>query len=305
MIRFEPVNDTSTHPTADPGQPPVQLHASSVGEPVAQLAQSTPVGLFLLSRHAQVTNLLTMAGDLVAVVSDAVGPGPFNVVVPGWEMSAALLDDRGNGHLMAYGLRVGRFAIHWQPTARWNPQPDWPRLGASLHLIPSLGQLRAWLRQQPPYAGVWIDDATRAVLRQQTARVTSGSTAELWRGLAGLLGLGPGLTPLGDDWLAGWLLRRHLSFHSTRPPADLPGQPAGDMITAFLIETAADRTTRLSQAWLKAAAAGWVDEPWLQLLHALTGGTVADIERATARIMQHGATSGYAMLAGFLQELLS
>ncbi len=305
MICFEPVNDTSTHPTACPGHPPVRLHASSVGEPVAQLAQSEPVGLFLLSRHAQVTNLLTAAGDLVAVVSDAIGPGPFNVVVPGWEMSTALLDDSGNRHLMENGLRVGRFAIHWQPTARWNPQPDWPRLGASRQLVPSLGQLRAWLRQQPPYAGVWINDATRAALRQQTARVTSGSTAEVRRGLAGLLGLGPGLTPVGDDWLAGWLLRRHLSSHSTRPAVNLPGQPAGDMITAFLVETAADRTTRLSQAWLKAAAAGWVDKPWLQLLHALAGGTAADIEHTAARIMQHGATSGYAMLAGFLQELLS
>ena len=29
--------------------------------------------------------------------------------------------------------------------------------------------------------------------------------------LGALVGLGPGLTPAGDDWLAGWLLAQHLN----------------------------------------------------------------------------------------------
>ena len=33
--------------------------------------------------------------------------------------------------------------------------------------------------------------------------------------LGALVGLGPGLTPAGDDWLAGWLLAQHLGERKT------------------------------------------------------------------------------------------
>jgi hypothetical protein len=101
-----------------------------------------------------------------------------------------------------------------------------------------------------------------------------------------LVGLGPGLTPAGDDWLAGWLLAQHLNQDLTGL-ANLSGL--------------ADRTTTLSRALLACAAAGEADAAWQALLAALAEVpmTKPSIHQSTQTILAHGATSGAAMLIGF------
>lgn len=301
--------DVTTAPTSSPGTPgrvAISLLATSVGSPVVRLAQQGPLRLSLLSQHHLVSNLVTPAGDLVAVVGEALGPGPFNVVVPAWARPDLPPSDTPAGHLVDNRLQLGSLVIHWHPSVVWDPQPDWLAIGQSAHLINNLDTLRAWFRHQPPFGGAQVDGATAAALRKHTTRVvTTQAVPNLYQALAGLMGLGPGLTPLGDDWLAGWLLRLHLSPRIVSTRFDLPGQRPGDIITAFVVERAANRTTRLSQAWLRAAAAGWVDESWLRLLHTLAASRSADLDRAAGCILRHGVTSGYAMLAGFLQEILS
>ena len=107
---------------------------------------------------------------------------------------------------------------------------------------------------------------------------------------AALCGLGPGLTPAGDDWLAGWLVGLRL----VSPGSDLHG--AGEAV----LEAAEGRTTMLSLAFLRCAARGEVAEPWHALLAALAAGTATNVETAAARVLCFGATSGADMLTGFL-----
>lgn len=281
-------------------------HATSIGQPVTRLAQSGPVRLSLLSQHRHVLNLLTPAGDLVAVVGDTVGPGPFNVVVANWDGFDAAVGPGENSYLADDRLRIGPYTIRLRGTAGWNPDPNWPAIGQAPRLVAGLQQLATWFARQHWPCAAGLDRFTAAALQQAITQVIDpAAETDLQQGLACLLGLGPGLTPLGDDWLAGWMLRQHLSADHTNAGVDLPGHHSTDMITTWLVERAADRTTRLSQAWLRAAAAGWVDASWHQLLHALAGDGGKHVERAAARILRHGATSGYAMLAGFLQEKLA
>lgn len=282
------------------------VQASAVGQPVTRLAQPGPVNLSLLSQHRHVLNLLTPAGDLVAVVDDTVGPGPFNVVVANWDGCAAALSPGQGGYLYDDRLSVGWHLIWLRGAAVWNPDPNWAAICQSPALAAGLLRLETWFARQrlPPAAEP--DPLTAAALQHAIRQViTPAAENDRGPGLARLLGLGPGLTPLGDDWLAGWLLRRRLPPRGATASVDLPGHDSPDMITTYLVEGAAQRTTRLSRAWLRAAALGWVDAPWNQLLHALATGVAEEIDRAAARILRHGATSGYAMLAGFLQEKLA
>lgn len=302
---IRPLAQTPTESTSGSGRPARPLRAVSVALPIAQLARPRPVRLSLLSQHSQVTNLVTTAGGVVAVVSETVGPGPFNVVVPSWNAAAMPCDACGCGCLGENRLLIGPWVIDLEQAVVWNPSPDWAVIGRSPMLAVHENQLRAWFRRQKPYGEAYLDQATAAALRRTTRQIVTACTwLDLQQGLAGLIGLGPGLTPLGDDWLAGWLLRQHLVDHAA-PIANLPGHRPIDMITAFVGEHAAVRTTRLSQSWLRAAAAGWIDETWRQLLTALSHGPPDAVTRAAQRIQAHGATSGYAMLAGFLQETLS
>ena len=104
-----------------------------------------------------------------------------------------------------------------------------------------------------------------------------------------LLGRGPGLTPAGDDVLAGWLLAVH---HD----AALRALPAA------AVPAARGATTALSAALLHEAAAGRGVPAAVALADALAGhGDVGDVERALARLLRVGHTSGAALAWGLLR----
>ena len=115
-----------------------------------------------------------------------------------------------------------------------------------------------------------------------------GDVTALRDAAAHLAGLGIGLTPAGDDFLAGIMLWAWLAY------------PAPGPLCRALVEAAAPRTTTLSAAFLRAAARGECDANWHQLLAALSTGSAAQLAPAVQQVVAHGATSGADMLAGFL-----
>jgi hypothetical protein len=73
----------------------------------------------------------------------------------------------------------------------------------------------------------------------------------------------------------------------------------------MVVEAASRRTTLLSRAFLACAAAGEASESWHVLLGHMTRDPSDEhaIKGATEAILSHGATSGAAMLEGFLAGL--
>lgn len=105
-----------------------------------------------------------------------------------------------------------------------------------------------------------------------------------------LLGLGPGLTPAGDDVLAGLLVALH-------GRDDLRG-PVADEISRL----ATSRTTALSAALLRHAAAGAALPAVLDVADALAGhGGDDDLPAALARLVAVGSSSGTALAHGLLR----
>jgi hypothetical protein len=104
--------------------------------------------------------------------------------------------------------------------------------------------------------------------------------------VAGLLGRGPGLTPSGDDLVAGFLVGAH-AF----------GLDVPDLRRAML-ERAAARTTALSAALLWHAARGECIGQVADLAAVLTGCGAAG--PAAARLLAVGHTSGAALAQGLL-----
>jgi hypothetical protein len=105
-----------------------------------------------------------------------------------------------------------------------------------------------------------------------------------------LLGRGPGLTPSGDDVLAGYLVG-----------AAAFGVPADD-VRRLVESQAAARTTTLSAALLRHAAAGETIPQVIGLLDALAGRR--PFEPALADLRAVGHTSGAALASGVLAAAL-
>ena len=162
-------------------------------------------------------------------------------------------------------LAAGRIRLRVDPSRRWEP-----RLPARLSVPPA-----AWHglvdRVDPDLAPIW-----GAV----TGYVRRGDLAAAFRLLQGR---GAGLTPSGDDVLAGILLVGAIN----------PGcRPALDRLARSA------RTTALSCAYLRWAAAGQSIQPAHALLDAAAAGDRGRMARAARSLAAVGATSGRALVAG-------
>jgi hypothetical protein len=108
-------------------------------------------------------------------------------------------------------------------------------------------------------------------------------------GLAGLIGLGPGFTPAGDDFLSGVLLGEVL----------LSGRPPG-ISTLAAIEKRLAATTPGGAALLRLALAGVPPRYQGRIVAAL--GT-EDVDGAITIAARHGHSSGFDFLAGLIWAL--
>jgi hypothetical protein len=110
------------------------------------------------------------------------------------------------------------------------------------------------------------------------------------QGALGLAGLGGGLTPAGDDFIVGALLAVWAGLYG----------PGLELLTAAVADAAAERTTTLSGAYLRAAARGECSARWHALFKALLATEHAASRRALEALLAVGHTSGGDGLAGFL-----
>jgi hypothetical protein len=108
-----------------------------------------------------------------------------------------------------------------------------------------------------------------------------------------VVGFGPGTTPAGDDWLAGFLVALDLR-------AGGPGKAVLDLRQR--IRARLDKTTAAGRALLLGALAGAPPEYLVGLAEAAAGHVqgLAGLRDAVLNCLAHGATSGEDALAGFV-----
>lgn len=108
-----------------------------------------------------------------------------------------------------------------------------------------------------------------------------------------LLGLGSGLTPLGDDVLCGWLATMVAAAHR-----------CGEPVAARVLELAPDRTTALSTTLLRRAVEGEVLPQFARVVRQLQApSTATEPAQSVAALAGVGHTSGAGMLLGLTLAL--
>ena len=114
--------------------------------------------------------------------------------------------------------------------------------------------------------------------------------------LSGLLGLGPGLTPLGDDFILGVILTLN------RWEGALPAMQGLEQLNYNLLTAARDNTTALSASLLSCAVGGAADERLLILLDSFFTGDESS-PRDLDNLLKWGSSSGIGVLAGMVSVL--
>ena len=203
----------------------------------------------------------------------------------------------------AYEIRIGnlsfsfRSAVDWTPPVRTTPDPE--ALAAGLRALDVIlpGQIPqdglAALagpeirRERLPVVARTAEDATRYLGDLVRLAATAKTTPKL-RPLVPLLGLGPGLTPSGDDAIGGALVALRC----------LGLDDLADATRTWLEISAPGRTNDISLAHLMAAAEGYGSAALHEILHDLLCGRAARLGAALAEIDSIGHTSGWDALAG-------
>jgi uncharacterized protein DUF2877 len=144
------------------------------------------------------------------------------------------------------------------------------------------------LREDAPHDPVGVLGVARPILSELVVALESGDRTRAAEVAARLVGLGPGLTPSGDDVLVG--IEAALRALA-RPSAGFLALALGDV---------EGRTTALAATLLCHAAAGEFAERLHSLLAALLGSDDEVIPAAIDRAVAWGATSGTDCLLGVL-----
>jgi len=174
---------------------------------------------------------------------------------------------------------------------RWIIEPVQPRDAVGhAELARRLGLLDLLAERAGSARGGWDAFIPEPDLAALESALAKGDKAGAARVAARIAGLGPGLTPSGDDMLAG-----ALATHAWAETAGLIA--AGEPLRLAISEAAAARTTRLGSQLIRAAAAGEVATPLARVLSSIFA-RVGTFPPDLAPLLAVGETSGADLLAG-------
>lgn len=230
---------------------------------------------------------------LVAVVA-ADGVQHPNALVLGHGVAARPLGGLRVGHRGTIGAGAVEVADLRVAVARWfDPTPQLRRTASDL-LTSKVDLARAHLLAATGSDGHDLDVHALAV----AAALGRGDAAGVVAAAHQLIGAGPGLTPAGDDVLAG-LLSATVTLAPAVAPELAPALTATVQAAGVdLVARARSATTAVSAQLLHHAVRGEVAAPAAAVLHALTGRR--PLPPALDTLLHVGATSGRDLTVGLL-----
>jgi hypothetical protein len=242
-----------------------------------------PAAVYLTTRAPRAEVIALLTSDAVVHPASLVLAAP-SVSKPfaGLDRATTVSVGAGRLRIARHEVRVGRW---YDPVPRLRATPG-SALAGPATVLRAAGGCSGGEQQRRR-----LDDLVRAL--------DVGATADAIVAVDALLGSGPGLTPTGDDQLAGLLATLHLLRGGA------VAGPTEAAVRTHVQDRARARTTLLSAALLEHALDGAVAAPVARLLRAITdvgarGDATAStsLDGAVAAVLAIGATSGRDLLDG-------
>jgi hypothetical protein len=264
--------------------------------------QVVPGCYALHSRFARAVNF-TNGRTLLSLVDDSVGAGPLNIVIPDLRSDGTLKQASqvciDAGMLIIGNRQLGfnenqrycsEFTIRdWSPACFWQNLSFFRQLAAEVSAASSLAFLIDESR-----LGNFQTSFGRAFMHQITFGASEIFGGDLLKGIALLKGCGYGLTPSGDDFLAGLLIALNVLQQTDR-------QDFRNTLEAVYYAALGDNI--VSNTFLDLARRGLVFERMRDLLTALLQEGTDAVQSCGERLLDIGETSGADLATGFVMTL--
>lgn len=255
-------------------------------------------------------------GPWVCVTGSAAALGPLSLRC---ELSGSV-DWRGWGIRRGMAAHVGETTIHLNPIFRlafsgsstWTPSPlpHWTPESLRRGIETVTSWTRVHLKTDEGLGCLILRDSERGSMSRVAERAIEPLIhLRLWLAAVvlepgippeippvatdGLIGLGPGLTPSGDDFLGGTIIALHL----------LGCRPAARRLFETIGVKPEILSNPISASHLRAAAAGSCSAPIHAALGATLAGYIDSLPAKLSRIDRIGHTSGWDTMAGALTVL--
>jgi len=269
-------------------------------------------------------DVVLRGGSMVSIVREEVGSGPTNIVTDlprkmsmaelGVEKSDKVL--RKSGEIRIGGKRAVLVSI--QHARLYRTEKEFPtkprsiseirtnvaavaRTAASRGHHQGLGGLIPLLvpsgieKTKRPAA---LNSFSRLALprvRSLLSKIREGRISDLGTDVQNLAGLGPGLTPSGDDMLSGLMASLALIAHNLKGDAERVRR-----VNREIASSARKRTTMLSEEYLSQAARGETNEHFQELIKKMLTALPNEAKRSAELVLKVGETSGTDTVLGIL-----
>lgn len=258
------------------------------------------------SLFSRVVNIECETGRLFTLAGSGLDDAPNTAIVDIAELDACGIALNDPVVVRKGGLCVGDSVIvDWTSAAIWHASlPQYENADGSLEN--RLDWVQSYLSRNGPKGGFVDPDPSgiafalqiSVALQQRSGALLEaleqGQMAAARQHAEAMIGLGPGLTPAGDDFLVGLFAVLNMR--------DSPcyGWLAGGK---DVLPRAAQSTNAISLAALTAAAGGQVRQSISGLIETLIEGTPTRLPKALDRVLAIGSTSGADLVAGILSGL--
>ncbi|MBS3939403.1 MAG: DUF2877 domain-containing protein [Actinobacteria bacterium] len=264
---------------------------ASASAAIRDRVTASPTRVDVLAAFPSAVYLSHPAGIVAVVAADGIAhPNAIGLAADTSERPFAAARVGASGRLGDHRLEIP--GLHAEVRRWWRPRPALPTVAAD-DLARCCEDLDLLLATAAPPLPIAL---AAPVARLRTALHGEDIAAALAQ-VDGLLGLGPGLTPSGDDLLCGLLSAIALLGPAVGAPAERR-VAAARVVGAAVVARAPAATTSISAALLAHAVHGEVSDVAADVVHALAGRQ--PLAPAVRALLAVGATSGRDLTAGLL-----
>lgn len=245
-------------------------------------------------------------GELYTIASTKIDNGPNTLLIDINSFSEVelALNDKVNAANKVLSI-TDQLAITVERAEKWESNlPDYPDCIGKL--IANLVKMKQYIHSQGKTGGMKSETASKNIFEKEMSRLLNERSRALVHELsnnrvsnalqsaAGLIGLGPGLTPSGDDFLVGFISTLHLPNCPCHVFKELGEQ---------IVNLAMPLTNEISYIALKKASIGRVRESLIHLLDSLVNGTENELLQSLKNVLEIGSSSGTDIAFGIVSGI--
>ena len=297
-----------------------QIKAELIGNKVFELLKSTQCALKSHSVFEHAIYMQNGEDSLIRILKDKEFISPSTIVISGMENQSFKSLDIENGtelEINNYSItaKENEFTLHFGDASTWQPpklpleteiisleeinlnlrilkdiiytSPSREGLIPLLENVEKLGPLEVFVKNQKPT----MSEKARPHIDALMWGIFSGDAETIIKSIEPILGLGPGLTPSCDDFIAGLILSLNTAgaslFKKEPETVQFFAKMSEDISTL-----AKRKTTIYSSSFISESALGEGPKAALDLIFSIITKSPDEVAGVSKRLISVGATSG-------------